>query len=310
MKAGNEKNWAKQSPYDRFLNFIALNVDRFKILLQTVEKLSLNSTVITISDNRHFFIFPQTQNIQRTLASGSFPFSGKHPYIFTAHYDRVEGSSGANDNSIAVFHLLRAAMEFNLRNIDNWIIIFTDKEELALGENLEIQGAYTLGQKLKTWGLEKARIYNFDACGTGDTFIFSTITDSVLGNNELPNINKLRTEIRQLRNHALDTANQLRMEKFFLAPTPFSDDIGFLRAGFAAQTITLLPAEEASKYEEVLRKNPEFSNLIITGKIKTQPERRFLPTTWKNINTPADNHQRLTPKFYDQIVNFIINLCR
>ena len=305
-----DNSWLKQSPYDRFFYFIAPKVDRFKTLLQTVEKLGLNSTAITISGNRHFFIFPQAQKIQRTLAAGNFPFAGLSPYLFTAHYDRVEGSPGANDNSIAVFHLLRAAMELNQRNIDKWIIIFTDKEELTLGENFEIQGSYTLGQKLKTWGIDKARIFNFDACGTGDTFIFSTITDSVLGNNELPNINKLRTEIGQLRNHALDTAHHLRLEKFLLAPTPFSDDIGFLRAGFAAQTITLLPSEEASKYEEVIRKNPEFARLLITGKIKTLPERRLLPTTWKNINTPADNHHRLTPQFYDQIVNFIINLCR
>jgi hypothetical protein len=31
-----------------------------------------------------------------------------------------------------------------------------------------------------------------------------------------------------------------------LPPTPFSDDAGFLRAGLAAQTITVLPAKEAA----------------------------------------------------------------
>ena len=158
-------------------------------------------------------------------------------------------------------------------------------------------------------GLEKAKIYNFDACGTGDTFVFSTLTDLILGNNESPNIIKVKTAISQLRDRALKTAHQLRLDKVMLAPTPFCDDMGFLRAGFAAQTVTMLPSEEASHYEDLLRKEPDFPKLLISGEIKNSPLRRFLPQTWKNINTPADTHERLTPQFFDMIVNFIVELC-
>jgi len=309
MKNTEEIDWQKQSPYDRFSYFIASKVDRYKTLLATIEKLGLNSTVIAVSGNKHIFIFPPSLKSMRSTG-GVFPFSGQNPYILTAHYDRVEGSPGANDNSIAVFHLLRVAQIFSQRNIDKWIIIFTDKEELSPGESFEIQGSFTLAQKLKTWGLEKARIFNFDACGNGDTFIFSTITDSVLKNSDSPNIAKVKSEIQQLRNHALKIADSLRLEKVLLAPTPFCDDMGFLRAGYAAQTITMLPTSEAAQFEEVLRKHPEFAKLMVSGEIKTSPERRNLPATWKNLNNAGDTVSHLTPQFFEHVVQFIVELCK
>jgi len=309
MKGGKGNDWLRQSPYDRFFYFIAPEIDRYNTLLQTIEKLGLNPTVISVSGNRHIFIFPPGIKSLRS-SGGVFPFSGQTPFLLTAHYDRVAGSPGANDNSIAVFHLLRAAALLAQRNIGQWIIIFTDKEELSPGENLETQGSFTLAKKLKTWGLEKARIFNFDACGTGDTFIFSTITDFVLKNGKRPNVARMKNDILKLRNHALKTADKLRIDKVLLAPTPFCDDMGFLRAGFAAQTVTMLPSPEASQFEEVLRKYPEFTSLLVSGEIKKSSERKLLPETWRNMNSPADEHFRLTPESFDQITDFIVELCR
>ena len=308
MKTTDEIDWQKQSPYDRFSYFIAMKVDRCKALLTTIEKLNLNSTVISVSGNKHIFIFPPGQKTLRS-AGGTFPFSNMSPFLLTAHYDRVENSPGANDNSIAVFHLLKAATILIKRGIGNWIILFTDKEELKAGESFEAQGSFSMAQKLKTWGLEKARIFNFDACGSGETFIISTITDSILKTNNNPNLARVKNDIQQLRNHALKTVDALRLDKVLLAPTPFSDDVGFLRAGFAAQTITLLPASEAAQFEEALRKNPDFANLLISGKIKTSPEKRNLPSTWKNLNNEGDTVSRLTPQFFDQLVRFAVELC-
>lgn len=308
MKTAAEINWTKHSPYDRFNYFIALKVDRLKTLLTTIEKLSLNSLVLSIAGNHHIFIFPPKRKIPLPLGS-ALPSMGESPYVLVAHYDRVEGSSGANDNSIGVFHLLRAAMLLAQRNLDNWMIIFTDKEELSSGESFESQGSFTLAQKFKSWNLEKAKIFNFDACGTGDTFIFSNLTDAVLGNNDRPNILKIKNDMQSLRNHVLKTANLLRLEKYLLAPAPFGDDMGFLRAGFAVQTVTMLPSEEAAQYEEILRKNPEFTKLLISGEIKKSTERRHLPTTWKNLNNVGDTVARLTPQYFDMVVRFIVELC-
>jgi hypothetical protein len=222
----------------------------------------------------------------------------------------VEGSQGANDNSIAVFHLLNAAAILAKRGIDQWIILFTDKEELNSDEGLEMQGSFTLAEKLKTWGLEKARIYNFDACGCGSVFILSATTDHILKDNEKPNIKNIRTKIRLLRDHALETANLLRLDKVLLAPTPFSDDAGFLRAGFAAQTVTILPVEEAASYESLLRSRSDFADIIISGKAKEPQEKRNLPETWRSLNSSLDKVTRLTPQYFEKTVNFIVELCK
>jgi hypothetical protein len=115
--------------YRSFLDFIAPGADRYGILLSLIKQLGLNSTVFPVNGNRHFFIFPQGQKIQP--GRGGFPFSGQSPVILAAHYDRVPGSPGANDNSAAVFHLLRTALSLGKFGGGYWIIIFTDKEELA-----------------------------------------------------------------------------------------------------------------------------------------------------------------------------------
>lgn len=308
MKTASETDWTKISPYDRFSYFVAIKVDRFKALLTTIEKLSLSSLVFAIAGNKHIFIFPPKKKIPLPLGS-ALPPMGENPFILVAHYDRVEGSPGANDNSIAVFHLLRAASLLAQRNLDNWMIVFTDKEELVSGESFESQGSFTLAQRFKSWGLEKARIFNFDACGTGDTFIFSNLTDFVLSKSDSPHIVKIKSDMQFLRNHVLKIAGLLRLEKYLLAPAPFCDDMGFLRAGFAVQTVTMLPSEEAAQFEEILRKYPEFTKLLVTGEIKKSAERRHLPATWKNLNNAGDTVARLTPKHFDLVTRFIVELC-
>jgi hypothetical protein len=100
----------------------------------------------------------------------------------------------------------------------------------------------------------------------------------------------------------------LRFEKVLLAPTPFSDDAGFLRAGLAAQTITMLPAEEAQKFEALLRIRPEYVDVIISGAVKAPAERRLLPQTWRNLNNAGDCPSLLTPQFFEQVVSFIVKL--
>jgi hypothetical protein len=304
--------WAKHGPYGGYFDFIAPDADRYAILLDNISALKFNSAAISIEGNRHIFIFPPGQKSLRA-AKGIFPFSGASPYLFSAHYDRVSGSPGANDNSIAVFHLLKAAATLAQKGIDRWMIVFTDKEELSAGEGFEKQGSFTLAKKIKSWGLEKAKIFNFDACGAGGVFIISTTTDLILESGSHDgggsNIRNVRKKILSLRDHALETAQQLRLDKVLLAPTPFSDDVGFLRAGLAAQTVTMLPFNEAGQYEALLRSRPDFGNLIISGEIKKPEEYRLLPETWRNMNNAKDTPSRLTPEYFEIFVNFVVELC-
>jgi hypothetical protein len=309
LKSNTDNGWAELVPYNRYFDFIAPDADRYGILIEQIKALNLHSAVIPVAGNNHIFIFPPGQKSLRSPKS-VFPFSGTAPFLLAAHYDRVAGSPGANDNSIAVFHLLSAAVTLIEQGIDHWIIVFTDKEELKPGESFEAQGSYTLAKKLKTWGLEKVRIFNFDTCGSGSVFIFSTTTDHILKDSESPGIYKVRNEIGRLRAYALQTANNLRLNNVLLAPTPFSDDIGFLRAGLAAQTVTMLPNEEAKQYESLLRARTDFADLIISGKIEAPEERRCLPETWRILNSASDTHFRLTPSFFPQTVQFITELCK
>jgi hypothetical protein len=260
----NKKKWTEEFPYDNFMDFISPEAKRYNIILERIKKLKLNAAVVPVEGNRHIFVFPGHIKLPRA-AGGIFPFMRESPVMLVAHYDRIAGSPGANDNSAAVYQLLIAASILGERGFTNWIILFTDKEELESGESLSAQGSYSLSKKLISWGLDNARIYIFDACGTGDTIILSNTTDHILKNSDSPATVKAKHLTRQLRDYALETAHSIRLEQVLLAPTPFSDDAGFLRAGLSAQTITVLPSEEAVPYAALVLKHQEFAGWLITG---------------------------------------------
>ena len=287
-------------PWHRFMEFISPAADRFTILKETLEEAALASKIIDIAGSRHFVVSPSPssgQNIERRRIT-----------ILSAHYDRAEGSPGANDNSAGVFLLLETAIRLERGKVKNWFIIFTDKEELKSGESLEIQGAYSLGLRLKNSRMENSNIFSFDACGTGDTLVISTTAENLLkkdGGNE-----KLQRSVLELQKLALDRARDLGMVKVLLAPTPFSDDAGFIRAGLAAQTITMLPSAECIKLVAELRRNPDFSNALINAESLQNSRTSPIPETWRSLNSPSDSHLRLTPGNFRTVIRFAEALCR
>ena len=302
-------NWTAQSPYEKFFDFIAPESDRFTVLLKHIKNIGLNLVIIPIEGNRHFFIFPPAVNLK--LSAGDlFPFSGQSPVVLTAHYDRIPGSPGANDNSAAVFQLLKAAIILSSQKTNHWIIIFTDKEELQNGEGIQKQGSFSLAKKLKKWGLGNARVFNFDASGTGETFVISTTADYLLRNQSREGLQWTRIKIDNLREHVLTCARTLNLKNLLLFPIPFSDDAGFLRGGIPVQTITMLPAAEASSFASLLQIRPEFADMVIAGSVTNAADRQLVPETWRCINRPTDNHIRLTPEHYEKVVRFAVELCR
>jgi hypothetical protein len=289
-------------PYNYFKDFIAPEVDRFRFLSSLLEDLHFGFSAILLGNLRHFFVLPHR-------GQGFLP--GEIPsVVLVAHYDRVEGSPGANDNSAAVFMLLEAALKMREKKIRNWLIIFTDKEELSPGEGIREQGSYTLARGLRKTVLRKSRFYIFDACGSGDTLLISTMADHLIKNETGQGAIRTRQMVKLLRDGALKTARKLMMKRVLLVPTPFSDDAGFLRAGLAAQTITVLPSEEASGLASLLRNNPQFINALISREAKRTHGEFRIPKTWRCLNGPADDVHRLTPKNYNQVVQFVCELCR
>jgi len=256
--------------------------------------------VTEIAGSRHIIVAPLLSEQLKTI--GNHP-----PVILVAHYDRAEGSPGANDNSAGVFLLIETAMKLIKKNRSSWLIIFTDSEELKSGGKLQSQGAYGLAEYLKKLKMEKSKIFSFDACGTGDTLIISTTLESLLKKDGAGE--KLRDSILELRKYALDTARNLNMAKVLLAPTPFSDDAGFIRAGLIAQTVTMLPSGECIRLVAELRKKPEFAEALINAKMRQASHLQSIPDTWRGLNTPADSHLRLTPENFRTVSKFAEALC-
>jgi len=291
----------KGIPWQRFMAFISPAADRFALLTEALEEAALEYRVIGISGGRHIIVAPP-------LPTGNLKAIGRRPpIILVAHYDRAEGSPGANDNSAGVFLLVETAMRLIKKSVDDWLVIFTDKEELRSGESIQVQGAYALAEGLKYLKMENAKIFCFDACGTGDTLLISTTFDYLLKKES--GGEKLRESMEELRKLALNTAHNLIMSKVLLAPTPFSDDVGFLRAGLAAQAITMLPSNECIQLVAELRKNPEFADTLIGTQLKRNIRSNAIPETWRCLNSPVDSHLRLTPRNFRTVVNFAEALC-
>jgi hypothetical protein len=272
-----------------------------------LDELYLSPQVIQLSGNRHLFLSSQVPLTNRLKERSLW---GQYTVILVAHYDRVPNSPGANDNAAAVFELIEAALKLRKEKIHRWLIIFTDKEEIAHGEGIRDQGSYTLAKGLRDAGLGSSRFYIFDACGTGDTLVISTMADHLMKHEEGPGIARTRLHVRQLRTKALETARHLHLDRVRLIPTPFSDDAGFLRAGIAAQTITMLPAEEAAAFGTLLRNKPEFADALVNREAQDKWDKRLIPETWRRLNGPEDNALLLTPQYFSLVVRFICALCK
>ncbi|MCL2601295.1 MAG: M28 family peptidase [Treponema sp.] len=290
----------------RFKEFIAPDANRFELLKQIIEEAALDCKVLELADHCHFFILPPRGDTSKleTPKAEKAPHAGRT--ILVAHYDRCAGSPGANDNSAGVFLLLETAMKLKVSAAKNWLVIFTDKEELHCGQSIVEQGAYKLAQELKQLGTA-AQIFCFDACGTGDTLVISTTAEHLL--KKEGNGKNLQRSVKALQMLAHNTAINLGMEKVLLAPTPFSDDAGFLRAGLAAQTITMLPAAECAHLVAELHKSPDLAGALINAELRQTCRAHAIPETWRNLNGPRDSLLRLTPQHFRAVIRFAQALC-
>jgi hypothetical protein len=281
------------APYRRFKEFTGPGADRRAVLCSALEDLFLPYTILDIAGKRHIAVGPGGRD-------------GKAPGIMlTAHYDRSPRSSGANDNGAAVFLLAETAALARRGGMPPVLFVFTDGEELSGDEGLQNQGAYGLGMYLREKGLDGTRIFCFDACGTGDTLIISTTADQLLkGREKNAGAEALRRKVQELRRTALEAARTARLEKVLLIPTPFSDDGGFLRAGLAAQTITVLPRKEAAPFAALVRREEAAAAALLSRAAARPEDRGSIPETWRCLNGPSDSPLRLTPEYWKQVTAF------
>jgi hypothetical protein len=283
-----------QEPYKRFENFISGERSRFDMLGAILEALKLPYSVVKIGVNRHFFV---------TSAVKIKPTA-----VLLAHYDATPDSPGANDNASGVFALLAAAIELNKKSKQGWLIIFTDKEELSADEGLRAQGSFLLAKGLKSTGFAGTDFYVFDACGRGDALVISTIADHLIKNEAGLGVAQIQKKMQDLRGRAIAAAAGSFDGRHLLMPTPFSDDAGFLRAGLAAQTLTVLPKDEAAAFTRLSRVRPEYVRALVNREYRKGIDANQIPLTWRLINSPDDKITVLNLEILPLVAKFAVKL--
>ncbi len=255
---------------DSFETFISPKCDRKQFILDTLTKEGINCGVVPLGDSRHILV--------------NFPLSSYNPMFKTktviAHYDRVESSPGANDNSAACFQIMDWAVKLSKMDAPHNVrIFFTDGEELGANGGVVEQGAYGIAAKFRNLGILNDDVYVFDCCGRGNIPVISMAGKGVGGESFQKKFDTLVAKTENL----LRTVSP---QKWLSLPVPYSDNAAFLACGIPAVALTILPSEEATLYMESVQKTPN------------NTAQSFTPMTWQLLHTPQDDISTLTPEAF------------
>lgn len=281
-----------------FAEFLQPNCNRFEYLKSWISKLEIPFTVLPIDSKNHIFI--------------NFPKSCYSPLFKTktilVHYDRVENTPGANDNSAAVCQVLLWVKKiYNSPKVHNLRVIFTDGEELGCTKE---QGAYGIATLYKKLGITQDEVFVLDGCGRGDVLVVSTAGKDL-------KINKsYQSTFEALYNKAVSLATKTSPNKWITIPVPYGDNAGFIACGIPAVAITVLPSDEATTYMRQLQKEKTFSRTVLDRKVGTKSidqvenlqEKEKLPWTWRCMHSQYDNISILTQEAFMLIDRFLDNL--
>ncbi len=253
-----------------FLPFCDPAADRLKLLAQVLHAAVIPFELVRTGSFRH---------VQVRGNRSQVPQAGEK--VLVAHYDRVAGVPGANDNGASVLalvdYLRRSHKSEPLR------VVFTDGEELASGAPASEQGAYALARH---WGpIPGLFPVVLDMTGIGDTVVLGHLGEHL--------IRKTRSESLPTD---LDAYARARLgARRWLATcgagdtievnTPFSDDLGLFLAGIPAVQISLLPRKQALAYRQ-LREEPGELGGVAPGD---------LPPAWRTMHTAGDRPEALWP---------------
>ena len=283
-----------------FKSFLRENIDRREFIISFLKDSGVPFMPVSLSTGKHIIVHYSKKNYNKCYKNK----------LFIAHYDRKEGTEGANDNSAACFilmnfakYLLSCDYEHNIK------IIFTDSEETA-SAGLELQGSYKLALGLRQLNMADSDVYIFDMCGRGDTLIFSLA--GIYGRPK----EKTSTLI-DLHNKAVSHARESAIKHMSLI-TSYSDNAGFIAAGLNAQLVTVLPSDEAltlQKAIEELKEKPVYSELIdfILKNKRIEKDSQFekiIPLTWQKMHTPFDTLDTLTDSSFTLVHNYMKVLAR
>lgn len=270
---------------DEFKEFLEPQTDRTEWIQKKLLDSGIDSCVLKLGEQKHIYV--------------KFPLSSYNPLFkiktILVHYDRI--GIGANDNSAAVYQVIKWAQKLNTQlDFHNIRIIFTDGEEIGFdSENKNFQGALGIASIFKRLGLTNDDIYAIDSCGRGDVLVVSS-TGKNSGSKDFTK------KFNNLYENTIELAKKSCPEKWVTIPVPYSDNASFVAMGIPAIAITLLPKTEATSYMRELQKNHNLNSEIIN---RSEESKEILPLTWKMMHTDQDNVENLTEESWSVMEKFL-----
>ena len=289
---------------DSFQKYIASDCDRLSFLQNYLSERGVSSSVIPLGEKKHLYV--------------NFPSTAYNPMFkiktIISHYDRVAGSPGANDNSLANFALADFASTLcKSRQVHNVRIFFTDGEELG-AEGVSSQGAFALADLFRKLGIVNDDVYVFDACGRGEVAILARAgLDSKIAG-------QFKKKFLDLYERTQNLLRKSMPNSWMTLPVPYSDNAGFLACGIPAVAITFLPKDEVSFYYSNLMADKNLEKAVMNCRIDSEPKnatdlsiQKFkyiekMPKTWRLFHTEYDNFLSLTSESYTLIKKILMQI--
>ncbi len=257
------------------------NDARRQELLAVLKKLGVKAFI-------HSLCFPRVHNIVVDFA----PKSLAKRLVFSAHYDVVRGSPGANDNTSGVAVLLALCQQLKSSRLPVRIIFF-DREEAWLRTPLIRLGLlgsfyYVCINDLRSI----SALYNVEFCGLGDCLAVWPI--------------KEKETCRQAFKTVKNTASSLGIPLTSIH-IPWlvlsSDHLPFRIKGMAnALTLSLVPAKQVGQLESFLKGQKSYRLLL--------GSRQPLPEPLASIHSPVDTCSRLNENSLQLMLSILLELVR
>lgn len=259
--------------------FCSLREDRYSVLVSSLKRRRIPFETIPIDNARH---------IALPVPNASTLDGEYYRVTLVAHYDRVTGTPGANDNAAAVFQILSHWEEIRRLGWNHRTqVIFTDKEELTGDMKATDQGAWHLARHLDRLEARNILFFVCDMCGIGNTPIWGR------------SIRKAGI----VAGRGSDSRAYEVMEGFLRRFTDgrdfgvnpmFSDDLGLLLGGYPALQLSLLPRKEADSLVAQFGKAPTEADPEAPARAR-EKIRSSLPSSWKSNHGPLDCVESLDP---------------
>jgi len=257
--------------------FCDAGADRFALLRSSLERRGIPYEIIPIGDARHLAL---------PLPRSSAMDDEYYRVTLVAHYDRVDGTPGANDNAAAVFQLLlhwEEIRKYGWRHRTQ--VLFTDREELTGSMRGTDQGSWHLARHLKRLGAENILFFVLDMCGIGDTPIWGRSVRKA----GLPPPGDAVTRAYEVMEGFLKRFT--RGTDYGVNPM-FSDDLGLLLGGYPAMQLSLLPHSEADELARISGSAPFEADPEAPARAR-DAIRADLPVSWRSNHGPDDDVETL-----------------